>query len=177
MPQGRRFSFTLPPDGVPAAWSLGACLLLAVTAALAAPPLKNWFNDPFFQVRDRMAACPMPQGPFATEAEMRQQAHSRIERGTSCWMAGQCRKPNAYMYDEDIAADLRRRFAGSRRFADASLWITVQRRFVYVEGCVGSRRTASGIVSFIKRTSDVQLVVDNIVVGAGKPNYPVMPGR
>ncbi|MGC0155765.1 BON domain-containing protein [Chromobacterium vaccinii] len=172
-----RFSFTLPPGDTLAAWSLGACLLLAGAAALAAPPLKNWFNDPFFQIRSRVAACPMPLGPFATEAEMRQQAHSRVERGTSCWRAGQCKKPNAYLYDADIAADLRRRFTNSRRFADASLWITVQRRFVYVEGCVHSRKTASGIVSFIKRTPDVQLVVDNIVVGAGKPNYPVMPGR
>ncbi|WP_225547471.1 BON domain-containing protein [Chromobacterium violaceum] len=155
--------------------SLGGCLMLACAAALAAPPLKNWFNDPFIQVRGRIAACPVPLGPFSTEAEMKQQAHSRIERGTSCWLAKQCAKPNAYMYDADIAADLRRRFAKSRRFANTSLWLTVQRRFVYVEGCVRSRNDASGIEAFIKRTPDVQLVIANIIVGAGKPNYAVMP--
>ena len=156
---------------------LGAGLLLATATAFASPPLKNWFNDPFFQVRARIASCQTPLGPFATEAEMRQQAHSRIERGTSCWLAKQCAKPNAYMYDADIAADLRHRFAQRRRFADASLWLTVQRRFVYVEGCVRSRQVAAGIETFIKRTADVQLVIANITVGAGKPNYPVMPKR
>ncbi|WP_222115936.1 BON domain-containing protein [Chromobacterium vaccinii] len=159
------------------AWSLGYCLILACGAALAAPAVKNWFNDPFIQVRNRIAACPVPLGPFATEAEMKQQAHSRIERGTSCWLAKQCAKPNAYMYDADIAADLRRRFAKSRRFADASLWLTVQRRFVYVEGCVRSRNAAAGIEAFIKRTPDVQLVIANIAAGSGKPNYAVMPER
>ncbi|AVG18084.1 BON domain-containing protein [Chromobacterium sp. TRC.1.1.SA] len=159
------------------AWSLGYCLILACGAARAAPPVKNWFHDPFIQVRNRIASCPVPLGPFATEAEMKQQAHSRIERGTSCWLAKQCAKPNAYMYDADIAADLRRRFAQSRRFADASLWLTVQRRFVYVEGCVRSRNAAAGIEAFIKRTPDVQLVIANITVGSGKPNYAVMPER
>ncbi|AXE28626.1 hypothetical protein DK842_01060 [Chromobacterium phragmitis] len=157
------------------AWSLGISLLLASAAAFASPPLKNWFGDPFFQARGRIAGCPMPRGPFATEAEMKQQAHSRIERGTSCWLAGQCAKPNAYLYDADIAADLRRRFAHSRRFSDASLWLTVQRRFVYVEGCIRSWRAAAGMEAFIKRTPNVQLVVANLIVGVGKPNYPAMP--
>ncbi|KUM02992.1 BON domain-containing protein [Chromobacterium subtsugae] len=154
---------------------LAGGLLAATSAALASPPLKNWFDDPFFQARGRIAACPLPQGPFATEAEMKQQAHSRIERGTSCWLAKQCAKPNAYMYDADIAADLRRRFSQSRRFADASLWLTVQRRFVYVEGCARARRAVAGIESFIKRTPNVQLVIANIRVGAEKPGYAVMP--
>ncbi|TDR76456.1 BON domain-containing protein [Paludibacterium purpuratum] len=154
------------------------CLaLLTSSVALASAPLKNWFNDPFFQVRHRMAGCPQPLGPYGTEDEMKQQAHSRVERGTSCWRAGKCKKPNAYLYDADIANDLRRRFAASRRFADASLWITVQRRFVYVEGCVRSKRTMSGIEDFVKRTPDVELVIANTIVGTGKPNYAVMPAR
>ncbi|MBV8647757.1 BON domain-containing protein [Paludibacterium sp.] len=155
---------------------LGCCLvLLASTAASGAPPLKNWFNDPFFQVRDRIANCPRPLGPFIAETDMKLQEHSRVERGTSCWLAGKCKKPNAYMYDADIGKDLQRRFAQSRRFADASLWITVQRRFVYVEGCVHGKVVVAGIEAFVKQTPDVELVIQNTIVGTRKPNYPVMP--
>ncbi|MEN3031599.1 BON domain-containing protein [Chromobacterium amazonense] len=154
------------------------CLIaLLANAALAAEPVKNWFHDPFFQVRNRVPGCPMPLGPFGTEEDMKAQAHSRVERGTSCWRAGQCKKPNAYLYDADIAKDLQRRFAKTRRFADASLWITVQRRFVYVEGCTRNKQAASGIDAFVRQTPDVQLVVTNTIIGTGKPNYPVMPAK
>ena len=40
-----------------------------------------------------------PLGPAYTEAERRVEAHSRLERGTTCWLAGQCAEPNAYRYD------------------------------------------------------------------------------
>ncbi len=161
-----------------ALWPLRLCLMsLLASPALAAGPVKNWFHDPFFQVRKQVASCPMPLGPFGTEEDMKAQAHSRVERGTSCWQAGQCKKPNAYLYDADIAKDLQRRFAKTRRFADASLWITVQRRFVYVEGCTRNKQAASGIDAFVRQTPDVQLVVTNTIIGTGKPNYPVMPAK
>ena len=32
--------------------------------------------------------------PWITRAEMEAQAHSRIERGTSCFQSGRCRLPN-----------------------------------------------------------------------------------
>jgi len=47
----------------------------------------NYFNDPFVQVTDGIADCPVPKGPMITEAEMKAQAHSRVERGVPKWNA------------------------------------------------------------------------------------------
>lgn len=57
--------------------------------------LRNWFDDPFFQVRAGKPACAAPLGPLTDEAEMRKQTHPRSERGTRCWLAGQCRLPRS----------------------------------------------------------------------------------
>ena len=108
----------------------------SASAPAGAEPLRNWFNDPYFQVRSGMRRCPTPKGPMSTEAEMRSESHSRTERGTSCWLAKKCSKQNSYLYDPDIAAAVRARFDASTALRDASLWVTVQRRIVCVEGCV-----------------------------------------
>ena len=71
-------------------------LYLGVAAtSLRAETLKNHYNDPFVQVTNAIAACPQPRGPFMTEREAQMEAHPRIERGTSCFMAGTCTEPNA----------------------------------------------------------------------------------
>ena len=67
--------------------------------AASAEPLKNHYNDPFVQVTKAIAACPQPRGPFMTAREAQAEAHPRIERGTTCFMAGKCKEPNAYRYD------------------------------------------------------------------------------
>lgn len=151
-------------------------LLLGLLQALACaePELKKWYHDPYFTVRQALPNCPRPLGPYTSEAEMKQQAHWRAERGTSCWLAGRCQKANAYLYDADIAADLQRRFAASHAYAQASLWLTVQRRFVYVEGCMRDRRVLRGLEAFVRRTPDVELVNINVMQGSqGKPPYAV----
>ncbi len=147
---------------------MAAMLLSCACRAQAAEdrPLGNWFNDPFIQVRSAIADCPVPLGPLLSQAEMRAQAHSRAERGTRCYFDGKCSKPNSYMYDPDIAADLSRRFAKSTAFAGASLWITAQRRFVWVEGCVRGGRDTRGaelaLEKFVKETPDVEYVLINV---------------
>jgi len=83
---------------------LGAAALLAGCVTLAAdPPHLNPFNDPFLQATAGRP-CPTPLGPAYTEAELRVEAHSRIERGTTCWLLGLCAEPNAYRYDAAQAA-------------------------------------------------------------------------
>jgi hypothetical protein len=116
-----------------------AALLGAAIPALGEEVVRNWFNDPFFQVRDGIASCPMPLGPYVTEAQRLQETHYRSERGLRCYLEKKCSKPSSYMYDAEIAAAVRARFAASAALRDASLWVTAQRRFVWVEGCVGSR--------------------------------------
>lgn len=97
--------------------------------------VRNWYNDPFFALSTAPGACPQPLGPLMTKAEADDDAHYRVERGTTCWLAHKCTKPNSYLYDADIAKAIREKFKGDASLAGTSLWITVQRRFVYAEGC------------------------------------------
>ena len=80
-----------------------ALILSIATTPSHAETLKNHYSDPFVQVTHALPACPQPRGPFMTEREARMEAHPRIERGTSCFMAGTCTEPNAYRYDQRIA--------------------------------------------------------------------------
>jgi hypothetical protein len=154
-----------------------AALSLSGTAiATEEAQLKNWFNDPFFQARNGMPACPVPLGPLLTEAQMKAESHSRIERGTSCWIAGQCKQPNAYLYDATIAEEARQRFAATTSFADTSIWITVKRRFVWVEGCVADPNEAVSLKSLVQSIPDVEQVLVNVMTGVtAKPPYSVLP--
>jgi hypothetical protein len=138
---------------------------LAVDGAAAPDPgfstdaPRNWFDDPFFQVAHAIPQCPTPAGPLLTEAERRVQAHHRAERGTSCWLGGQCDKASAYAHDAEIAHDLRARWAASARFDAASLWVTVQHGIVFVEGCVAPSISAADIEAFVRATPHVQQAV------------------
>lgn len=135
-------------------------------------PLKNWFNDPFFPLVQQMEQCPVPRGPLMTEAEMKAESHSRIERGTTCWMTGRCKEPNAYLYDAGIGEAIRERFAGDSALRGMSLWITVKRRFVWVEGCVPDASRAAELETMFRAVPDVERVLVNVMQGTdGKPPY------
>lgn len=138
-----------------------AALLLAAPAvhAHAGEPLRNWFNDPFFRISSAIADCPVPAGPFITESERRVQAHHRAEKGTTCWLAHQCEQPNAYMYDAQIAADLSEALREHQPFADTSLWVTVQGRVIYVEGCVARASQEAEIEAFARKLAHVQQAI------------------
>jgi hypothetical protein len=141
--------------------ALAAALLLALgSPARAADALQNWFGDPFFQVTAALPDCPLPAGPFTDEADRRVQAHRRLEKGTTCWLAKECDRPNAYAYDADIASAIRSAFnppPGERPpFADTTLWVTVQGRVVYVEGCARDAADAIRIETFVRALPHVQ---------------------
>lgn len=120
--------------------------------------LKNWYNDPFFTLSQAFADCPVPLGPFMTRAQMEDDAHYRVERGTTCWLAHKCTKPNSYMYDAPIADAIHAHFTNPHAFDGTSLWITVQRRFVYVEGCVPAGFDAHALESQMEAIPDVEQV-------------------
>ena len=142
------------------------------SAAAAAEPLRNWFNDPYFQVRGAVHRCPTPKGPLGTEAEMRSESHSRTERGTSCWLAKKCTKQNSYLYDPEIAAAVRARFEATDALRDASLWVTVQRRIVWVEGCVAPGYAEGTLEHLLQGVADVELLVVNVTkTPRAKPPY------
>lgn len=145
------------------AWAELRSLALALGAAGAAPclaqpadTLRNWFGDPFFQVTSALADCPMPAGPFVDERERRLQAHRRAEKGTTCWLAKECDRPSAYAYDQDIAAAFRAAVRQRRPFPDTTLWVTVQGRVVYIEGCAAHGGAAAQVEAFARSLPHVQ---------------------
>jgi hypothetical protein len=139
--------------------------------------LGNWFNDPYFQVRNAVPDCPQPLGPFLTKKEANAEGHYRVERGTSCYLAGECKKPNAYLYDADIAQGVKDAFSDPALLKHATVWITVKRRFVWVEGCRDEDQPLGDIEARMRAIADVQLVLVNIRAANGpKPPYSVMPG-
>lgn len=165
------------PQPEPRAARLSAAALALLL--LAASPLRaqgsverrNWFNDPFFQISSAIADCPPPLGPFITEAERRVQSHHRAEKGTTCWLAGLCERPNFYLYDAGIAEALRAQLAAQARFEDTSLWITVQGRVVYIEGCVRNMKTEREIEAFVRGIPHVQQAIALVAV-AGAERVP-----
>lgn len=136
--------------------------------------LQNWFNDPFLRISSDMPGCPQARGPYMTEAERNAEAHSRIERGTSCWMAGTCTEPNAYRYDAPIAAAIGRQ-EDKDVFRGSSIWLTVQRRFVRVEGCVAEQRQSQAIERWLSRIPEVERIIVQVMQGSeGNPPYRTM---
>ncbi|MBO9514170.1 MAG: BON domain-containing protein [Variovorax sp.] len=155
--------------------------MAAVVAGTALQPARgadeartNFFDDPFFQVSSGMTGCPAPLGPLYTQAEVRTQMHARLERGTSCWLEGRCADSNAYRYDKTIAPRARQALGGVPQLARSSVWVTVQRRWIYLQGCVPTRRVGEQLERAARAVPDVENVVNDLMVGTrGKPSYPL----
>jgi hypothetical protein len=128
-------------------------------AARSAEELRNWFDDPFFQISASVADCPLPAGPFISESDKRVQAHHRAEKGTTCWLAKECERPNAYAYDQDIAAALRKAVAGGDGLAGTTLWVTVQGRVLYIEGCALQNSTVARVEALARSLPHVQQAI------------------
>src|SRR5207253_1004992 len=111
-------------------------LLLACSSSHGQDERSNVFDDPFVHVTERLASCPVPEGPFYTQAEARAQSHLRAEKGTTCYYWGRCRLPNAYLYDKEIIPRVATFIRRDERFDESSIWILGQRRWVYLKGCV-----------------------------------------
>jgi|GEM_PF-182122 len=152
----------------------------ATSQTAAAPvgddPVGNWFHDPFFQVRSAIHDCPTPAGPVLPRSRIQLEEHSRAERGTSCWLAGKCAQSNAYQGDQAIGKAVKDRFAADSRFADTSLWITVKRKFVWVEGCIDNPHAGNELRDFVSATPGVEMVfVDVRKTAAGRIPYAIQP--
>jgi hypothetical protein len=153
-----------------------------VLAALAGPaPAEpegglrlNPFSDPFVQATRGLPGCPVPLGPAYDAAGMRQEAHQRAERGTTCWLEKQCTEPNAYRYDAGIADRALQAVRADARFERSSVWITVQRRFVYLEGCVVDAAQATALEEAVQGVAEVDRVLPLLIIGTeAPPPYPL----
>lgn len=157
---------------LPMKWLFWLAALLGTMplGAQDAAERRNWFNDPFFQIAAQAPRCPVPLGPYLTAAEQRAEAHYRAERGTSCWLAGRCARSNAYAYDQDIARALQARVGALKPLTGSSLWVTVQRRIVFIEGCVPDRRRVAALQAWATAVPDVEQVLVNV---STRPQAPV----
>jgi len=141
----------------------GMCLGAALQSALA-QERANFFNDPFVQASGAIAQCPVPEGPRITREEMLAQTHGRAERGTSCFQAGRCRLPNAYLYDADNIARARKAFEADGRFADTSVWLLGQRRWIWLQGCVRTPGQAQALEQLMRSLDDVEQVINELKI-------------
>lgn len=141
--------------------TLLAALLAIAGTSTRADELRNWFDDPFFQVTSAMSGCPEPAGPRVTASERQAQSHRRAEKGTTCWLAQEadCQRASAFSYDRDIAAEVRAALRAEPSLAGTSLWVTVQGRVVYVEGCVVLDAQANTIEALVRRQPHVQQAI------------------
>ena len=125
---------------------------------------RNYFDDPFVQVTAGMPDCPPQEGPRITLAEANAQAHYRSERGLRCYQSGQCRLPNAYMYDKEIIPRVKQAILFDGRFGDTSVWAEGQRRWVWLKGCVRTPEQSRQLERLVRNIDDVEAVVNELVV-------------
>ena len=158
----------------PAVLLAAACAVEAATAQEAPQPAKqNWFDDPFFQVASGMRGCPVPEGPLLTEEERRAQMHSRLERGTSCWLAGRCADSNAYRYDKPLAPKVQAALAAVPGVRRASVWVDGPAPLGLPAGLRAvARHGRRGWNAPPARVPDVEAVLPELMVGTrGHPPY------
>jgi len=137
---------------------------LAMLNASAEEP-RTYQLDPFAQATDDYVACPAAKPPVLTEQEMRATAHQRVERGTSCCLAGTCECGGAYKRDPEINDRVVAAIRADKRFRDTSVWVTTTRKFVTLQGCVRTTAQMHALERLVKRQLDVAIVWNETAVG------------
>jgi hypothetical protein len=159
----------------PSIRALAVATVFAGASALA-QTATNHFDDPFLRATSALPGCPTPAGPLFTPEQVREEAHVRAQAGTSCFHSGRCRLPNAYLYDKEIAPRTVQYLQRDDRLADSSVWILVQRRIVYLQGCARSREQAQVMERSVGLIDDVAGVVDQLSTPGEAPKYPLAAG-
>ena len=144
--------------------------LFALASALtmlnaSAEEPRTYQLDPFAQATVGYVACPAAKPPVLTEQEMRATAHQRVERGTSCCLAGSCECGGAYKRDPEINDRVVAAIQADKRFRHTSVWVTTTRKFVTLEGCLRTQAQRKALERLVKRQPDVAIVWNETVVG------------
>jgi O-acetylhomoserine/O-acetylserine sulfhydrylase-like pyridoxal-dependent enzyme len=83
---------------------------------------------------------------------------------------------NAYLYDAEIAEAVQRRLANINYAThwreQSTLWLTLQRRFIYVEGCVAPGFDKRTFLAELAKTADVERVIDNTITDPHAAQLP-----
>jgi hypothetical protein len=159
-------------------WLITGCVvgLALINPQSRAQERRNYFGDPFRQVTSALRGCPVAEEPLITLDEMRSQSHGRVDRGTTCFRSGRCRLPNAYAYDKEIIPRVAQFIKQDDRFANTSIWILGQRRWVFLKGCVASEEQSDALERAVRGIDDVEAVINELMIGtAGTPRYATAP--
>lgn len=140
---------------------------MRLAALLAAAAMQNWFGDPFFQVSHGVDACPEPVGPLMTEEEKLRDSHHRNERGLRCYLEKRCKYSSSYMYDAEIADNIKAAVAGGRMKlpSPSTLWVMVQGRRVWIYGCVPAGFRHGALRDQLRRIPDVEVATEEVRIG------------
>jgi osmotically-inducible protein OsmY len=130
----------------------------AVPIARGAEPDNPYNDPPPVRATSGIAACPAPRVRVLTPEQARREAHQRIERGTSCWLAGQCEPGGDYKDDGPTTKRVAEAIAHDARFADTSLWVETLRKFVTIKGCLARASQADDVAALARSVDGVKLV-------------------
>ena len=139
--------------------------LLCLAAHVDAQTSQTYLLDPFAQATSGDERCPAAKPPILDEQQMRSQAHSRAERGTSCCLAGTCECGGLYKHDAEINDRVVEAIRVDKRFRDSAVWVTTTRGFVTLRGCVRNPAQKNALAQAVKRQAGVALVWNEVAIG------------
>ena len=123
---------------------------------------QSYLLDPFAQATSGDERCTAAKPPMLDEQQMRSQAHSRAERGTSCCLAGTCECGGPYKHDAEINDRVVEAIRTDKRFLDTAVWVTTTRGFVSLRGCVRNPAQKNALAQVVKRQAGVALVWNEV---------------
>ena len=153
------------PVGFPAAAAVALAIGASLVPDVRAEEPRTYQLDPFTQATAGDAGCPEAKPPVLTEQEMRTTAHQRVERGTSCCLAGTCECGGAYKHDPEINDRVAAAIKADSRFAKTSIWVTTTRKFVTLQGCVRNAPQKKALERLVKGQPGVAIVWNETKVG------------
>ena len=77
---------------------------------------------------------------------------------------GRCRLPNSYLYDKEIIPRVKKAIDADGRYAQTSIWVEGQRRWVWLKGCVRREVEAKELEKLVQSIADVEVVINELVV-------------
>ena len=161
-----RASHPIPPAASVAC--LVALSLSLVPCARGAHPDNYYQDPPPRRATAGIADCAAPVVRGLTPDEARREAHQRVERGTSCFLAGTCPAGGDYKDDAAVNDRVAAAIASDPRFAGASIWVTTLRKFVTLQGCLVDESQGRRLEEFVRAIPGVKLVWQEARV-AGRP--------
>ena len=91
-------------------------------------------------------------------------------------LAKKCEDSNAYRRDPEIQRRVIEAVASMPAFARSSVWVTTERDWVTLQGCLESTALRASLIDRVRRVAGVETVFDQLIVGTGsRPRWKVDP--